>query len=335
MRALVVTGPGETEVAETAAARPARGEVVVRVDTCGICGSDVHAVARGRATAGQVLGHEFSGTISEIGEGVDGWRSGQRVAVNPLGSCGQCQRCRRGLPFWCEVPNIGLSAPGALAEYVAVPALQLAALPDAVALRVGARAEPLAVALNATARGHVRPGDGALVFGVGPIGLNVIVALRLAGAGTIVAVGRSAGRREAAGELGADVVLDGRQTDAAAYVAEHGLEIGSAYECAGSPDALATALASLSPGGVCVEVALTPQPVTISPLALLRNGLTLTTSSAFAPDTYLRAVELLADGRVPVERLVSARLGLSDAPGALMRLRDPGALISIAIEPWR
>ncbi len=121
MRAVVCV-PGGAEVTTVPDPRPAAGEVVVEVDACGLCGSDVHAIESGQARPGQILGHEFSGHIVELGAGTAGGRRGQPVAVNPLGSCRQCRACRRGLPFRCAArPNLGITAPGGYAEYAAVP----------------------------------------------------------------------------------------------------------------------------------------------------------------------------------------------------------------------
>ncbi len=149
MRALVVAG-SNVEVAERPDPTPAPGEVVVRVSACGICGSDVHAVSDRFAADGQVLGHEISAVVASVGADAGPWVEGTPVAVNPIGSCGQCAACRRQLPFLCQqVPNVGISAAGGFAEYLAVPAAQLIALPIGLEPWVGSRAEPLAVALRA------------------------------------------------------------------------------------------------------------------------------------------------------------------------------------------
>jgi threonine dehydrogenase-like Zn-dependent dehydrogenase len=335
MRALVCI-PGGVEMTSVPDPQPAPGDVVVRVEACGICGSDVHAVERGLAADGHILGHEFSGVIAALGAGVGGWREGQPVAVNPLGSCADCAFCRQGLPFLCRArPNLGLGAPGAYAEYVAVPAAQLAALPADVEPEIGAHAEPLAVALRAVELGEVSQGDAALVYGVGPVGLNVIMALRLAGAGHIIAVGRSAGRRAAAAALGAHVVLDARVTDVAAFLAEAGAGCGSAYECSGAPHALGETLAALAPGGISVQVALPAQASPLRVRDLVAGGLRVVGSCAFSPDNYARAVDCLVTGQVAGSALISERVPLDEAPDALTRLRDPGDLVRVLIRPWQ
>jgi threonine dehydrogenase-like Zn-dependent dehydrogenase len=335
MRA-VVTVPGGTELAELPEPHAAADQVVVKVEACGICGSDVHSVEHGLAQPGRVMGHEFSGTVVAIGEDVRGWQLDQAVAVNPLGSCGVCYDCLHDLPFRCaRHPNLGLTAPGAYAEYTAVRAAQVVALPPDVDPEIGSHAEPLAVALRAVDLGQVVPGDSALVFGVGTIGLNVIAGLRLAGAGTIVAVGRSPGRRAAAAAVGADVVLDSRETDLVTWVADTGTRFASAYECSGSTQGYEDSLAALAPGGTLVEVALASEPVSLDLRRLLGGGIRLVGSCAFGPLQYQRAVGHLVSGQVDATQLVSERVALDELPETLLRLQHPGDLVRVLVQPWR
>ncbi|HYW23389.1 MAG TPA: alcohol dehydrogenase catalytic domain-containing protein [Terriglobales bacterium] len=335
MKALVME-PGGVEVADRPDPVAAPDGAVVAVHSCGICGSDVHVVEAGVRRHGQVLGHEFSGTVVEVGAGVGDLRVGQVVAVNPLGGCGSCAVCRQDLPFLCaEMPNLGLTAPGGFAELVAVPRAQVFALPDGVDPELGAHAEPLAVALHAIAMARAVPGDDALVFGVGPIGLRVILGLRACGAGRIVAVGRSAGRRAAAAAVGADVVLDSRETDVAAWAAGAGLAFPQVYECSAAPDALAQCVPALAVGGTVVEVGLPPEPATVDTRAFVSRNLHLVGSCAFGVSEYRRSLELLCSGAVDVGPLVSDRVPLSGAPDALYRLRRPGDLVGVLVQPWR
>ncbi len=330
----VVCVPGGVEVSEVAEPRPAAGEVVVEVDACGLCGSDVHAIEHGLTRPGQILGHEFGGHIAELGQGVTGWRVGQPVAVNPLGSCQACQACRGGLPFRCEtVPNLGVTAAGAYAEYVAVPHGQLVALPEDQLTELGAHAEPLAVALQAVSNAGIGPGDTALVYGVGAIGLNVIMALRLAGAGCVVAAGRSQGRRDAAAAVGADEVFDTREISVTDYARRGGHRFAAVLECSAAPGAVAEALGVLAPGGICVEVALTSESAPVPLGKLVGDGLRLAGSCAFAYPTYSAAVGHIVSGRVPVTELISERVTLAATPDALARLRRPGSLVRILTRP--
>jgi threonine dehydrogenase-like Zn-dependent dehydrogenase len=325
----------EAVVTEVPDPTPAPDEVVVEVDACGLCGSDVHTLQNGHAADGQILGHEFSGRIAGVGRDVTGWREGQPVAASPLGSCGKCRICARGLAFRCEAaPNIGITRQGAYAQYVAVPARQLAALPPELPVEIGSHAEPFSVALQAVKLAQVGPGDPVLVYGVGPIGLYAIMGLRLAGAGPIVAAGRSAGRRAAAAAVGAEVVLDTREKPVAQYVAETGVKFAAVLECSAAPGAFAEAMAVTEPGGTVVEVALTPEEVPVPLFGMLSEGLHLVGSCAFSDETYRTAVDHLANGQAPVEKLVSERVSLDDTPDALIRLRTPGTLVRIIARPW-
>jgi threonine dehydrogenase-like Zn-dependent dehydrogenase len=335
VKALVVQ-PGGVEVVDRPDPVAAPDGAVVAVHSCGICGSDVHVVESGVRRHGQVLGHEFSGTVVSVGDEVGDLPAGQVVAVNPLGGCGACVPCRQDLPLLCaSVPNLGLTAPGGFAELVAVPRAQLFALPEGVDPELGAHAEPLAVALHAIAMARAAPGDDALVFGVGPIGLRVILGLRACGVGRIVAVGRSAGRRAAAAAVGADVVLDSRETDVAGWAGEAGMWFPQIYECSAAPDALATCVPLLTVGGTVVEVGLPSQPATVNTRLLVSRNARLVGSCAFGAPEYRRALELLCSGVVDVGPLVSERVPLAAAPDALLRLRRPGDLVGVLVQPWR
>lgn len=335
MRALVVT-PDGVEVASHPDPAPAPDGVVVKVEACGICGSDVHMVEHHVPPAGHVLGHEFSGTVVATGREVRGWAEGQPVAVNPVGGCGTCRLCLAGMPFACRArPNLGINAPGAFAEYVAAPANQLTALPEGTPVEIGSRAEPLSVALRAVELADIGPGDDALVFGVGSVGLNVIMALRVAGAGRIVAVGRAPGRRRAALTVGADHVIDASQDDVAEVLTTNGWRFAAAFECAGAPHILGLTLGALLEGGVSVQVALGFQPAPVDIRMVVGHGLRIVGSCAFPPATYARAVDHLVAGRVDPSPLVTERVGLDGAGDALLRLQHPGELVGVLVQPWR
>jgi (R,R)-butanediol dehydrogenase/meso-butanediol dehydrogenase/diacetyl reductase len=333
MKALITNGTG-LELADLPDPEPVEGQVVIAVDSCGICGSDVHAVESGRAGTGRILGHEFSGRVARLGPGVSGWQVGQPVAVNPLGSCGTCEWCHKGLFILCRsTPNLGLSAPGAYAELVVADQQQLFSMPEHVPLERGSRAEPLAVALRGIVEASPEPGHNALVFGVGPIGLCVILGLRAMGAGTIVAVGRSSqGRRATATRLGADVVLDSRSEDVAQYCQKAGLRIHQAYECSGDPAAIQTCFEALGTGGTLVALAL-GRDATFNPHTFVTKNLRMVAGCAFGAAEYQRSLDLICSGAVNVEALISQRVSLAEGADAIVRLRTPGDLVSVLIQP--
>ncbi len=332
MKALV-TIPGGLEVTDQPDPTPRPGEVIVSVQSCGICGSDVHSVERGLPAPGRVLGHEFAGTIAELGRGVSGWRVGQPVAVNPLGHCGTCEWCIKGLYILCQTSSkLGLNVAGGFAEYVAANQNQLFALPEGMPVEQGSRVEPLAVALRSLTEAEHAPGDNALVFGVGPIGLNVILSLKAAGAGQIVAVGRSPGRRAAAQSAGADVVLDSRETDVVQYIKDAGLDIKHAYECSGDAQAIQLCATAVRAGGVVVGLALSPT-ATIVPRTFVTRNLRFVASCAYGDVEFEHARDLIAAGKANVGPLISERVPLAAAPDAFIRLRTPGELVSILVQP--
>jgi threonine dehydrogenase-like Zn-dependent dehydrogenase len=291
----------------------------------------------GLGQPGGIPGHEFAGTIAALGPRVSGLSVGQPVAINPLAGCGTCEFCTRGVLILCRGrPNLGLNAPGGFAERTVAHQSQVFPLPDGVGLEEGSRVEPLAVALRAIAEAAPARADNALVFGVGPIGLCVILGLRAAGAGTIVAVGRSStGRREAARRLGADVVLDSREVDPLEYVRTTGLSIHQAYECSADAQALQMCCQVTRPCGTIVGVALGRQPSSIDMHAFVARGLRLLSACAYGNEDFGRAVELIASGAVDVRPLISERVTLEGAPDAFVRLRQPGQLVSILVQPWR
>jgi threonine dehydrogenase-like Zn-dependent dehydrogenase len=332
----LVRVPGGVQLTDCADPSPGPEDVVVAVHSCGICGSDVHSVQANTGHGG-IPGHEFSGTIAEIGRDVRGWRVGQPVAVNPLGSCGSCEWCQREMLIRCTGrPNLGLGAPGGFAEYVAAHHSQLFALPEGMPLEFGSRVEPLAVGVRAIAEGGTPTGRNAIVFGVGPIGLHLIQALRACGAGTIIAVGRSsAGRREAAAAVGADVVLDSRQTDVADYVSQQGIDVSLAYECSADPQALVVLSRAVRAAGTIVAVALGWTPAAFDTHLFVNKGQRMFGACAYGNRDFARALELIASGAVDMAPLISERVPLADGPEAFIRLQHPGNLVSVLVQPWR
>jgi (R,R)-butanediol dehydrogenase/meso-butanediol dehydrogenase/diacetyl reductase len=200
----------------------------------------------------------------------------------------------------------------------------------------GARVEPLAVAVRAVVEAGSAAGRNAIVFGLGPIGLNVIQVLRSAGAQIIVGVGRSSeGRRAAAARIGADIVLDSRETDVAEFVAARGLDVAQAYECSADPGALDTLVRAVRVAGTLVLVALTHTPARLDTHGFVVKAQHMVGACAFGNRDFARALELIATGTVQVEPLISERVGLSEAPDAFVRLRHPRQLVSVLVQPWR
>jgi threonine dehydrogenase-like Zn-dependent dehydrogenase len=188
--------------------------------------------------------------------------------------------------------------------------------------------------MQAVTQADPQSGDAALVYGVGPIGLNVIMALRLTGVDLIVGAGRSPGRRAAAAAAGADVVLDTREISIADYAAQSGRRFNSVFECSAATGSADEALAVLEPGGCLVELALTGQSAAVSLERLVQEGLRLAGTCAYSYQTYEAAVDAVVSGRVPAAGLISQRVSLDETPAALDRLRRPGDLVRVLSRPW-
>lgn len=221
MKAAVWYGREDVRILDLPEPVVAQEQVKIRVRWCGICGSDVHEYRAGpmiipkkpHPLTGKstpiILGHEFSGDVIEIGEGVKRIAVGDRVTIHCLIYCGTCAYCRQGEYNMClRLATVGLAWDGAFAESVVVPEYTVLKLPERVSYEMGTFSEPLAVAVRAVKRSRMRMGDTAAVIGTGPIGLLVLQAAKAAGASKVFAVEPIRSRRELAKQLGADEVFD-------------------------------------------------------------------------------------------------------------------------------
>ncbi|MBF6619366.1 MAG: alcohol dehydrogenase catalytic domain-containing protein [Patulibacter sp.] len=322
------------------------GQLVVDVAACGICGSDLHSYTRGfAASPGQVLGHEFSGRVSEA-NGVDGVAVGDRVTVRPLTPCRECPRCLEGEVQLCEAghaQNIGYGSPGAFADRVLVPRATLGetvfVLPDGVDDRAGALVEPLAVSLRAVRHAAVGADETVLVLGAGMIGLGAVAMLRLEGAGRIIVSDPSPLRRERAIELGADLAIDPAEQDVATAVREVtgpgafglGARADAVIDCAGVPEAFHDGLKSVRHGGRMVLAAMYSRKVELRPDRIVEKELRVVGSMGYR-DEFPTVIERLASGAFTADQFIThefdlarideafrVQLGKSDAVKVIVR----------------
>lgn len=200
---------GRISVREVPTHDPGPGEVRVRVERCGVCGSDLHAFRGHSERPVACPGHEMSGVVEAVGAGAAGVREGDRVAVEPLVRCGECRHCRSGNYHLCgRLSLCGVSAPGGMATHLLVPGYTLFPLPSSLDFELGALAEPMAVAVHGARLGGVRAGSRVLVLGAGTIGLVAAAAARHLGAEYVAVSARHPQQKELARALGADEVLD-------------------------------------------------------------------------------------------------------------------------------
>lgn len=340
MRALRWHAAKDVRLDEVAEPRAARGEVVIEVAACGLCGSDLHEYLHGPVYIPRkphpltgmappvTLGHEFAGRIVEVGSAVERLRVGDRVAVNPCLRCGECAWCRRGQFNHCaRLASLGLSRDGGLAPLVSAPAYGCYPLPDGMSDEAGATVEPLAVAVHAWRRSRVGAGDRVAVLGAGAIGLLLLQVLRARGAGWIAVIEPRDERRRLAASLGADLVIDPAADDPARVIADAtgGERAAAAFECVGSPAAFAMAARVAGKGGRVVLVGLIPEEVSVNALGLLAHEKEIIGSSAYV-DEFPESLALLASGQVRVDPLITGRVPLAravpDGLEALLRRED-------------
>jgi (R,R)-butanediol dehydrogenase/meso-butanediol dehydrogenase/diacetyl reductase len=350
MRAAVFHAAHDVRVEEVAApASPGPGEVLLRPFWCGVCGTDLHEYAQGPivtpkephklngSTLPQILGHEFSAEVVEVGAGVRRVQVGQRVSVMPLLFDGTCYYCVRGLNHLCvNMACIGLSyAWGGIAELAVVPEEKLTVLPDSVSDLQGALVEPAAVAAYGVDTAKVRPGDTVLITGAGPIG--ALASLYAASLGARVFVSEVNTTRAALAEgFGVGEVLDPTTTDVAAYLKETtgGIGVDAVIECSGNERALQTALSSVRSAGHVSQTGLHTRPASIDPMVLSEHDITLTGTWCYPVFDFPRIVDLIARGRYPVEKVVTGRVPMADIveKGFETLLSPTGDQVKVLIE---
>lgn len=215
MKAAYITGKAQMEVRQTDVPSPGAGEVLLRVRACGICGTDLHFYNGDLpAMASLSPGHEFAGEVAALGDGVDRFAEGDRVAVEPIIRCGRCTYCQTGQYQLCpKRVLVGAFHQGALAEYIVVPAYMLYRLPDELDFDLGAFAEPMAVSVHGVHIANVSSGDKVLVLGTGTIGLTSIMAAQAAGASEVIATHRHEHQGKAALAAGADRIISPDDVD--------------------------------------------------------------------------------------------------------------------------
>jgi threonine dehydrogenase-like Zn-dependent dehydrogenase len=335
MRAFVVTGPRESAVLEVAPPTPGPGQVVVDVERVGVCGTDVEFFTgemaylhQGHAAYPMRLGHEWCGTVSAVGDGVDPAWIGRRTTGDTMLGCGRCRRCLSGRQHVCEDRfEIGIRGgyPGALAEQMAVPVTSLHALPDAVDAVAGALVEPGGNALRAVQGAALSPGDRVLVLGPGTIGLLAAQLARAQGA-EVHLMGQSHRSLDFARGLGfAGVWGVGQLPD---------LPFDAVIECSNSPDLPALALDLVEPGKRVVFIGIAGVPTLIDTRDLLLKDVTAVGILSASPG-LAGAIEQYASGAVDPRPLVAATVTLDRVGDVLAGWRpaDAGPGPKVHVDP--
>ena len=318
------------------------GELLVRVEASGICGSDVMEWYRVQK-APTVLGHEVSGTIVQAGAGLKRFKEGDRMVVTHHVPCNACHYCLSGHHTVCDTLRETTFEPGGFSEYLRVPAINVDrgvfTMPDGLSFDEASFAEPLACVYRGQRRANIQPGQSVIVLGSGLAGLLHINLARALGAGRIVATDLVPHRLEAAKNLGADFTFLATDDVPARLREVNGGRLADlVIVCTGAPPALQQGLESVDRGGTVLFFAPTEPGVNISVSVndvFFRNDVTLTTTYAGAPADLATALEMIGTGRVQVEKMISHRLGLEDAGLGFKLTAEAQSSLKVIIQPHK
>jgi L-iditol 2-dehydrogenase len=326
MQAAVLVKKGEIRIEERPVPQVAADEVLIKVASVGVCGSDVHYYREGRigdfvVDAPLVLGHEVSGRIVGVGRDVDPARIGERVAIEPQRPCRVCGQCTAGRYNLCPDMKFYATPPvdGALCDYVTIQAAFAHSVPDTVSDDAAALLEPLSVGIWACRKAEIAPGSRVLIAGAGPIGVVVAQAARAFGAAEIIVSDPVAARRERALGLGATHVLD-PMTDPVAD-----LGVDAFIDCSGATPAVQSGITAVRGGGSVVLVGMGADEIAM-PIPVIQNRELKVTGVFRYTDTWPVAAHLAASGQVDLESLITAHFDLDHTAQALDADLTPGAL---------
>lgn len=335
MKAAQYTSPGRLEVI-AAQLRPLReDEVLVDVEACGICGTDVHIVeGTSRSTPPVVLGHEYAGTIVDMGKGVKGHTVGERVAVDPNIACGECFYCRRGLVHLCSALRaLGVDIDGGMAEFCVVPARQLYTMGEEMSPEASAFVEPLSCAVHGIDRAAIRQGDAVVILGGGPIGQIMLQLARCSGAAFTALVEPLKAKRDLGEKLGASLTIDPANssvTETLHAVMPEGADV--VIECAGLTATAGLSVDLARRGGTVEFFGVCPigASIPLEPNRVYFKELTIV-GSYVNPHTFSRAIALLRSGMVRVDDFPITRFPLDGVHEALRYHREGLTLKSVII----
>ncbi|MFA6134971.1 MAG: alcohol dehydrogenase catalytic domain-containing protein [Phycisphaerae bacterium] len=329
MKAAFYEGDRTISVGPCIPEAPKAGEVRLKVAYCGICGTDLH-IFHGqmdkRVRVPQVIGHEMSGEVAEVGPGVKGFAVGDRVVVRPLWPCGTCPACKSGYAHVCyKLKFLGIDTPGAFQGSWTVPAHALHRLPATVSLDLGAMIEPTAVACHDVRLAQVRHGEAVVVIGGGPIGLLIALVARDAGARVLVSE-VNPHRLSLAWGLGLEVV-DARSEDLPARVETWTAGAGAdvVFEVSGSAAGAEMMTQLPRAGGRIVPVAIFSEPQKVDLFRMFWRELKMLGARVYQEEDFERAIALVASNKLPLERLISGRFGLDELGKAFAQMDIAGA----------
>jgi len=311
---------------------PGKGEMVIKVGRCGICGSDLHMTqdAAYGCQHGDILGHEFAGEVVALGKGTTGRKTGDLVSVIPLKSCGNCEHCHKGEVQWCD--GFGLQG-GGYAEYAVTRPNQCVALPADLTLADGAIIEPLAVALHGINLSGLKTGDNVLVLGAGPIGLAVAFWAKRFGAAKVAVQDISQFQQARALEMGADIFVLDPDDPVGSAERDLGGKADIVFECVGIPGLIAQGVEQVKPRGTILLLGLCTKPDTFNSFAMLSKEVKLVTSAFFTRQEYEAALAALEAGAIEPRLLVTDTITLANTPEVFESLKQRTNQCKVLIAP--
>jgi L-iditol 2-dehydrogenase len=343
MKALLLSAYKQLDIVDMPVPQPAEDELLIRIEACGICGSDVHGYdgSTGRRLPPIVMGHEAAGLVESAGSAVAGFRPGDRVTFDSTVYCGKCFYCLRGQANLCDNREvIGVSAPafrrmGAFAEFVTVPARIAYPLPDNLPYAHAALIEAVSVAVHAVSLTPIALDDTVVVVGAGTIGLLALQAARQAGAGRCFVLDVDDTRLELARSLGATQTFNSKNADVIPQIIQQTMGRGAdaALECVGSTIPVKLALESVRKGGAVTLVGNVAPTIELGLQSAVTRQIRLQGSCASSGE-YPACISLISRGAIQVEPLISAVAPLEDGSSWFHRLyqREPG-LLKVVLEP--
>jgi 2-desacetyl-2-hydroxyethyl bacteriochlorophyllide A dehydrogenase len=348
MKTAIYQGPREFEIREVPVPVPGDGEVLIKVDYCAICGSDLHTFTKGLyIEPGQVMGHEFGGTVAAIGPNYPdpSLKVGQKIVTNPTVACGTCTMCRKGQPNICEnalTATIAYGRPGAFANYVLQGKdAKIYKLPDNVSTKEASLFEPLSVAIHAVKQANLYLNDKVVVFGAGTIGIMISQVLKTIGCIEVIQVDISQPRLDIAKKTGVDYTINALETEdvvaeiakitGPGYYGPDGAEADVVFEAAAVPATIAQAVKVVRSGGQIITIALPESDPPVNLTAIVQKEIAFLGSYAYTNE-FEEAVDLVASGKIVLDDLITHVFPLDEIVGAFEKQLDTLSSVKVVLD---